>query len=124
MSHPAPTEVQERRLAQARRVADGHFLWHPLAYMDDCPLGTIEGGGDAAAMRRYMVVTATDDGEDGWVDLEDTIEAVEERVRGLLHDEWGLVGVFSLDLDREDPTPLKLTVTVGIDMEREEHPDG
>ena len=122
MSPPTPTEVQERRLSQARRIADHQFLWKPLNYMDARPLGTIEGGGDPTAMRRFLIVTTTDGDEDGWGDFEDDIPAVEDRIKGLVHDEWGLTGVW--DLDREDMEPLTVTVTVSIDMEQEAHPNG
>ena len=112
---------QERRLALARRIADHQFLWEPLNYMDARPLGTIEGGGDPCAMRRFMIVTSTDGDEDGWLDFEDEVRAVEDRIKGLVHDEWGLTGVW--DLDRDDLEPLKVTVMVSIDMEQEAQPN-
>ena len=113
---------QERRLALARQIADRHYLWSSLAYMDDCPLGTEERDGNPHAMQRIMVVTSTDGDDDGWLDFEDDRSAVEGRVRGLVEDEWGLVGVW--DLDREDLEPVKVTVTVSIDMQQETAPDG
>ena len=111
---------QERRLALARRIADHHELWPSLAYMDDCPLGTEDDDGKPRAMRRFMVVTSTDGGDDGWLDFEDEVSPVEGRIGGLVRDEWSLTGVW--DLNRDDLEPLK--VTVSIDMEGEAHPSG
>ena len=69
-----------------------------------------------------MVITGTDDGEDGWVDFEDSAEGVGEIIRGLVHDEWGLSDAW--DLDRESLEPLRVTVTVSIGTGSEGSPNG
>jgi hypothetical protein len=125
-SWPEPAESDSRpahRLSRARRTADEHDLWGPLTYMDSCPLGCREGGGDADAMRRYMVVTSTDGGEDGWVEFEETVPAVEDRVNRLLGEEWGLAGVWDLDGEGDDLAPLPVTIIVQIGRPPGEHHD-
>ncbi len=104
--------VQSRRLQRAREIVTGGDLWGPLHYMDDCPLGRRDDGGDPTAMRRYLVVTATDGGEDGWIDMKDNIHGVEQFLRGLFEDEWGLVGVWDLDRVGEEPLAVELSVRV------------
>lgn len=79
--------VQSRRLQRAREIIDAHDLWRPLHYMDDCPLGLRDEGGDPEAMRRYMIITTTHGGEDGWIDLKDNLREVEQLLRGLFEDE-------------------------------------
>lgn len=104
--------VQSRRLQRARKIITGRDLWGPLQYMDDCPLGRREDGGDPTAMKRYLIVTTTDGGEDRWIDMKDSIHEVEQSVRGLFQDEWGLVGVWDLDRVSDDPLVVELTVRV------------
>lgn len=104
--------VQSRRLQRARDIITGRDLWGPLEYMDDCSLGRRDDGGDQTAMKRYLVVTTTDGGEDGWVDMKDCIHEVEQLVRGLFQDEWGLVGVWDLDRVGEEPLAVGLSVRV------------
>jgi len=104
--------VQSRRLQRAREIVTGGDLWGPLHYMDDCPLGRRDDGGDPTAMRRYLVVTTTDGGEDGWIDLKDNIREVEQFLRGLFEDEWGLVGCWDLDRVSEEPLAVELRVRV------------
>lgn len=104
--------VQSRRLQRARDIITDRDLWGPLHYMENCLLGRRDDGGDPAAMKRYLVLTTTDGGEDGWVDLKDTIGEVEEFVRGLVEDEWGLVGCWDLDRVSEKPLAVELSVRV------------
>lgn len=104
--------VQSRRLQHAREIIAAHDLWGKLTYMDNCPTGYREGGGDPSAMKRYMIITSTDGGEDGWVDMKDTIGEVEDLVRGLVTDEWGLAGVWDLDQVSEQPFAVELSVRV------------
>lgn len=104
--------MHSSRLQRAREIIASHDLWGKLTYMDNCPTGHREGGGDLSAMKRYMIITSTDGGEDGWVDMKDTIGEVEELVRGLLTDEWGLIGVWDLDHVSEQPLTVELSVRV------------
>ena len=125
-SWPEPAQPDRQsadRLSRARRIAEEHDLWGRLAYMDSCPLGCREGGGDLDAVRRYMVVTNTDGGEDGWVEFEETVPAVEDRVNRLLGEEWGLAGVWDLDGEGDDLAPLPVTIIVQIGRPPGEHHD-
>ena len=126
MTHTANTTTAEhrvaavasRRLQRAREIITTHDLWAKLTYMENCPLGDRDGGGDPDAMLRYMVVTSTDDGGDGWADFIGTMSEVEKLVHGLLSDEWGLVGVW--DLDHVTIEPLLVRVQVRVTYPRSE----
>lgn len=104
--------VRSRRLQHARDIITGGDLWGALHYMDDCPLGRREEVGDPSAMARYLIVITTDGGDDGWVNMKDNVHEVEAFVRGLLKDEWGLVGVLDLDQVSQEPLAVELRVCV------------
>jgi hypothetical protein len=104
--------TQSRRLQRAREIITAHDLWGKLTYMDDCPVGGRDGVGDPTVMTRYLIVTATDGGEDGWIDLKDNIREVEDLLRGLLTDEWGLLGTWDLDLVSCKPLLVRLDLHV------------
>ena len=104
--------AQYRRLQRAREIIGARDLWGKLTYMDDCPLGRRDDGGDPTAMKRYLIVTTTDGGEDGWIDLRDNLREVEQLLRGLFEDEWGLVGCWDLDRVGEEPLAVELNVRV------------
>lgn len=103
---------QAARLQRARDIITARDLWGKLTYMEDCPIGDRDDDGDPDAMRRYMIITSTDGGEDGWIDLKETINEAEKLVRGLLNDEWGLVGVWDLDRVSCDPLSVRLTLRI------------
>jgi hypothetical protein len=70
-----------------------------------------------------MIATNTDGGEDGWVEFEETVPAVEDRVNRLLGEEWGLAGVWDLDGEGDDLAPLPVTIIVQIGRPPGEHHD-
>jgi hypothetical protein len=120
---PSDDSLKLPRLERARQIATDRDLWGPLHYMDNCPIGNGEDGGDPDAVRRYMIVTSTEGGEDGWIEFKKTPAEVRELLEGLLTDEWGLVGVW--DLGDMDGQPVQLSVVPRIDVlpSKEGHED-
>jgi hypothetical protein len=64
---------------------------------------------------RYMVITHTDGGADGWVDFYTSLAAVEAKIRDCITDEWGVVAVHDLcEDDYEEPMAINYVVSLQV----------